>query len=62
MLKLKMHISHLYSFSEEMMFLETSAMSGLHVEEAFLKCAKTILNKIDAGISHALLLLLWSGV
>lgn len=31
------------------MFLETSALTGENVEEAFLKCARTILNKIDSG-------------
>lgn len=38
-----------FAQENEMMFLETSALSGLNVEEAFLKCAKTILNKIDCG-------------
>ena len=33
----------------ELMFLETSALTGENVEEAFLKCARTILNKIDSG-------------
>lgn len=31
------------------MFLETSALTGENVEEAFLKCARTILNKIESG-------------
>ena len=31
------------------MFLETSAMTGENVEEAFLQCAKTILSKIETG-------------
>lgn len=31
------------------MFLETSAKTGENVEEAFLKCSKTILVKIDNG-------------
>ena len=31
------------------MFLETSAKSGECVEEAFLKCSKSILAKIEAG-------------
>lgn len=35
------------------MFLETSALTGENVEEGFLKCARTILNKIDSG-KHAL--------
>lgn len=32
------------------MFLETSAKTGENVEEAFLKCSKTILVKIETGI------------
>lgn len=35
--------------SAELMFLETSALTGENVEEAFLKCARTILNKIESG-------------
>lgn len=31
------------------MFLETSAKSGENVEEAFLKCSKAILAKIETG-------------
>lgn len=31
------------------MFLETSALTGENVEEAFLKCGRTILNKIESG-------------
>ena len=31
------------------MFLETSAMTGEHIEEAFLKCSNTILAKIETG-------------
>jgi len=31
------------------MFLETSALTGENVEDAFNKCAKTILNRIEAG-------------
>lgn len=33
----------------ELMFLETSALTGENVEEAFLKCARTILTKIESG-------------
>lgn len=40
--------------SPELMFLETSALTGENVEEAFLKCARTILNKIDSGEAHLL--------
>lgn len=39
----------------ELMFLETSALTGENVEEAFLKCARTILNKIESGASLVLL-------
>ncbi len=35
--------------SSELMFLETSALTGENVEEGFLKCARTILNKIESG-------------
>ena len=31
------------------MSLETSALTGENVEEAFVKCARNILNKIDSG-------------
>jgi Ras-related protein Rab-4A len=33
------------------MFLETSALTGENVEEAFVQCARKILNKIESGIS-----------
>lgn len=33
----------------ELVFLETSAKTGECVEEAFLKCSKTILAKIETG-------------
>lgn len=39
----------LFGVHEELMFLETSALTGENVEEGFLKCARTILNKIDSG-------------
>ncbi|XP_050175623.1 ras-related protein Rab-4B isoform X1 [Myiozetetes cayanensis] len=38
-----------FAQENELMFLETSALSGENVEEAFLKCARTILGRIDAG-------------
>uniref|UniRef100_A0A3Q3S2X8 Ras-related protein Rab-4 n=1 Tax=Mastacembelus armatus TaxID=205130 RepID=A0A3Q3S2X8_9TELE len=38
-----------FCFFTELMFLETSALTGENVEEGFLKCARTILNKIDSG-------------
>lgn len=37
------------NFFSELMYLETSAKSGENVEEAFLKCCKTILAKIQNG-------------
>jgi len=39
-----------FAQENDVMFLETSAKSGENVEEVFLKCAKTILNKVDSGI------------
>lgn len=36
-------------FTAELMFLETSALTGENVEEAFLKCSRTILGKIETG-------------
>lgn len=33
----------------ELMFLETSALTGENVEEAFVQCARKILNKIESG-------------
>lgn len=41
-----MHLSIL-----ELMFLETSALTGENVEEAFVQCARKILNKIESGKS-----------
>ncbi|XP_014749659.1 PREDICTED: ras-related protein Rab-4B-like, partial [Sturnus vulgaris] len=38
-----------FPWEAELMFLETSALTGENVEEAFLKCARSILNKIDSG-------------
>ena len=35
------------------MFLETSALTGENVEETFLKCARTILAKVESG-SHSI--------
>eukprot|EP00824_Muranothrix_gubernata_P008908 TRINITY_DN21487_c0_g1_i1.p1 TRINITY_DN21487_c0_g1~~TRINITY_DN21487_c0_g1_i1.p1 ORF type:complete len:214 (-),score=36.57 TRINITY_DN21487_c0_g1_i1:21-662(-) len=37
------------SQENDLMFLETSALTGEGVEEVFLKCARSILNKIDSG-------------
>ena len=38
-------------FAQEngLMFLETSAKTGASVEEAFLKCSKSILAKMESG-------------
>lgn len=33
----------------ELMFLETSALTGEGVTEVFMKCARTILTKIETG-------------
>jgi len=41
------------------MFLETSALSGENVEETFLKCARTILTKIESGMIFGFLKILW---
>ena len=41
-----------FSFSE-LMFLETSALTGENVEETFLKCARSILTKIESGKCQA---------
>lgn len=40
----------------ELMFLETSALTGENVEEAFVQCARKILNKIESGKPHLLTL------
>uniref|UniRef100_A0A6B2LI83 Ras-related protein Rab-4 n=1 Tax=Arcella intermedia TaxID=1963864 RepID=A0A6B2LI83_9EUKA len=42
-----------FAQENDLMFLETSAKSGDNVEEVFMKCAKTILNKIDTGAIRA---------
>jgi len=39
-----------YAQENDLMFLETSALSGEGVEEIFLKCARTILSKINSGL------------
>lgn len=38
-----------FAQENDLIFLETSAKTGDNVEEAFLKCSKTILAKIEAG-------------
>ncbi|OBS78588.1 hypothetical protein A6R68_19014 [Neotoma lepida] len=35
--------------ADQLMFLETSALTGENVEEAFMQCARKILNKIESG-------------
>lgn len=37
-------------FISELMFLETSALTGENVEDAFVQCARKILNKIESGM------------
>lgn len=44
------------------MFMEASALTGENVEEAFLKCAKSILAKIETGGSLLILDLLISSI
>jgi len=38
-----------FAQENDLMFLETSALSGVGVSEVFLKCARQILSKIDSG-------------
>ncbi|EDV21735.1 Ras-related protein Rab-4B [Trichoplax sp. H2] len=38
-----------FAQENELMFLETSALSGENVEEAFLRCSKNILTRIESG-------------
>ncbi|WAR19838.1 RAB4B-like protein [Mya arenaria] len=38
-----------FAQENELMFLETSALTGENVEETFLKCARQILTKIESG-------------
>ena len=35
----------------ELMFLETSALTGENVEDTFLQCARSILTKIESGMT-----------
>jgi Ras-related protein Rab-4B len=39
-----------YAQENDLMFLETSAYTGEGVQEVFLKCARTILTKIETGV------------
>uniref|UniRef100_A0A915B2D9 Ras-related protein Rab-4B n=1 Tax=Parascaris univalens TaxID=6257 RepID=A0A915B2D9_PARUN len=38
-----------FAQENDLTFIETSALNGENVEETFLKCAKTILSKIESG-------------
>eukprot|EP00299_Pterocystis_sp_00344_P009544 c4052_g1_i2.p1 GENE.c4052_g1_i2~~c4052_g1_i2.p1 ORF type:complete len:110 (+),score=17.03 c4052_g1_i2:297-626(+) len=38
-----------FALENNMMFMETSALTGEGIEEVFLKCTKAIINKIDQG-------------
>lgn len=38
-----------FAQSYDAMILETSALTGEHVDEVFLKCARSVLNKIESG-------------
>jgi len=39
-----------FAQENEILFLETSAMTGENVEDAFNKCAKTILTRVESGV------------
>ena len=43
------------SQEQNMIFVETSALNGEGVEEAFLKCARSILTKVENGTIDPLL-------
>ncbi|XP_032329649.1 ras-related protein Rab-4A-like [Camelus ferus] len=38
-----------FAQENELMFLETSVLTGENAEEAFVQCARKILNKIESG-------------
>eukprot|EP01105_Mastigella_eilhardi_P004247 TRINITY_DN1564_c0_g1_i3.p1 TRINITY_DN1564_c0_g1~~TRINITY_DN1564_c0_g1_i3.p1 ORF type:complete len:207 (+),score=43.28 TRINITY_DN1564_c0_g1_i3:37-657(+) len=42
-----------FSQENDLMFVETSALTGENIEEVFLKCTRTILSKINAGSMDA---------
>ena len=48
-LSMMVHLVRVLFFVLELMFLETSAMTGENVEESFLKCSRVILNRIENG-------------
>lgn len=39
-----------FAQQQDCMFLETSALTGENVDEVFLKCARTVLNRIESGL------------
>ncbi|CAF4143174.1 unnamed protein product, partial [Rotaria sp. Silwood1] len=39
-----------FAQDNDLIFVETSAMTGENIYESFLQCAQIILNKIDSGI------------
>lgn len=43
-------IARMTTIYSDLIFLETSAMTGIGVEETFLKCARSILTKIETGV------------
>ena len=47
--RLHSFIDFRFAQENDLIFLETSAKTGESVEEAFLKCSKTILAKIETG-------------
>jgi Ras-related protein Rab-4B len=39
-----------FAQEQDCMFLETSALTGENVDEVFLKCARTVLSRIESGL------------
>ena len=50
MARLRLSLCHEEVYVAELMFLESSALTGENVEETFLQCARSILTKIESGI------------
>ena len=48
-----------FAQEHDLVFCETSAKTGENVEEAFLKCSKTILAKIETGELDPGELMIW---
>ena len=44
-------LPHLFLLTTGIGFLEASALDGTNVEEAFMRCARQILTKVELGIS-----------